>query len=88
MSDFMSMDDYKGMQKGLNESLKKAAKGSDSKILKETVSEIDREDDPDVKKRCSLLHRIFDEGIDMYECGDMTFEEMKEDMYKAFKEIE
>lgn len=83
-----SNDDYEKMQKGIKDTLQKAAKNSESKILKEHVDEMEREDDPDVEKKCRMVHMLVDEGLDMYECGDMEFGEMIADLCKALNAIE
>lgn len=45
---------------------------------------------PDKEKRmkCDLAYKIFHEGVEMYQEGELTFKEFTEDLYKTLKAIE
>lgn len=70
--------------KQLLKALQKVAKKAKSKVIKRAIKDTER---------CNLLgvsiaHRVFRESMDMFECGEMTWDECCEDMTKTFKEID
>ncbi len=60
---------------------------SSSKGFKSLDTDIKRDEDPDVETKCKLTRRVFNETIDMYEEGEMTYDEFCEDFYKSCKAI-
>lgn len=73
--------------KAISSKLQKVAKKSDSKILQSQAKGMEMEDNPETESRCRMVKMLVDEGLDMYECGEMEFEAMIEDLYKALKVI-
>lgn len=73
--------------KAISSQMKKAAKKSDSKILKSHAKGMEMEENPEVENRCKMVKMLVAEGLEMYECGEMEFEPMIEDLYKALKAI-
>lgn len=80
------LSDYDRQRKAVEDGLKKAAKGSDSKILKSEAREVTMRAELD--EHCSMVRRLMDEGLEMYRDGDFTFKEMVDDLYKALKAVE
>lgn len=77
-------DEYKARE----EAMKKMMSKVDTKIGKEVKSDFDKKEDKESKVKCDLAYRIFHEGMEMYEEGDMTFKEFIEDLNKTLKAIE
>ncbi len=84
----LTSKDFEKSKKEMDDTITKAAKGSDSKILKEKADEIKRECDPKIEKNCRIIHMLVDEALDEYEEGEMELGEVIEDLYKALKAIE
>lgn len=80
-------DDMEEMMNNVSSKIQKAAKKSDSEILKTKANEMMKKDDPEIMNKCRMVRMLVDEGLDMYECGDMEFKDMVEDLYKALKVI-
>jgi hypothetical protein len=59
-----------------------------SKIGTALAKETATENDKTVQVRRTLAHKVFCEGLDMYEEGEMTFKEFVEDLYKVLKAID
>jgi hypothetical protein len=59
-----------------------------SKIGTALAKETKTQSDKGVQVRCELAHKVFREGLDMYEEGEMTFKEFVEDLYKVLKAID
>lgn len=87
MYKMMKQEDMEKMMKEVSSKIQKAAKKSDSEILKMHAKEMEMEEDPQVEMKCKMVSMLVDEGLEMYECGEMKFEEMIEDLYKALKAI-
>lgn len=83
----ISMEDMDKQMKAISSKVQKVAKKSDSKILQSQAKEMSMDDNPETESRCKMVKMLVDEGLDMYECGDMSFDEMIEDLYKALKAI-
>ena len=79
------VDSFEKQQKAIKEKIKKAAKDSDSKILKAVAK--DKEDEPEMRKKMSLLHMLFREMTEQIEEGDMKMDAAVDDFAKAVKEI-
>ena len=71
-------DDYKKQQEAIKNKISEAAKNSDSEILKNKKKEENR-DSPEMNQNCEMARMILQEGIEMYQSGDMSFGEMVED---------
>ena len=82
-----SLDDMEKQMKAISSKVQKAAKKSDSKILKSHAKGMEMEENPEVENRCKMVKMLVNEGLEMYECGEMDFESMVEDLYKALKAI-
>ena len=79
-----NMDDYIKTQKKIDEKIKKSAKDSGSKILKN----LSRYSDKEVDEHCRILNRLFSETVDMYRDGDFKdMEELAEELAEAIKAI-
>jgi len=77
------MDDYKKQQQALAKKLEKMP----SKAAKKKAKQINKKYNKEAQAKCGLVRMVMDEGLDMYREGEMTFEEMIEDTYKAMKKI-
>ena len=42
-----------------------------------------KHDTEEMQQRSRILHQLVDEGMEMHKAGDMTFEEMTEDLHKS-----
>lgn len=80
-----SDEDWKKQEEAMKKSLKKAAVKSGSEILKKVSKK--EEENKEVRMKCRMARRVFDEGIEMFESGDMSFENMVEDLYESLKAI-
>lgn len=84
MKDIAGEDEYKARE----EAMKKIMAKVDTKIGKEVKSGLSKKDDKESKTKCDLAYRIFHEGMEMYEEGDMSFKEFVEDLNKTLLAIE
>jgi len=82
-----SLQEENDGMKQISSSIQKAAKKSTSEILKMKAKSIKRESDPETENKCKMVHMLVDEGLEMYESGDMEFKEMIDDLYEALKAI-
>ena len=80
-------EEYKKQKKALLEKLKKVQKESGSKIAESAVKEEEGYLDDKKKDICKLARMVFEEGLSMYEEGEMTFDEFVEDISKTLKVI-
>ncbi len=78
-----SESDYDKQQKALAKKLEKMP----SKAAKRKAKSIGKEYNKEAKEKGRLARMILDEGLDMFYEGEMTFDEMVEDTYKAMKKI-
>ena len=76
-------DEYKEYRKDMLKQLKTVEKEAGTKLSKRVVKSEDRSD----SKRCEIARMIFREGIEMYESGDMSWEDMVEDLSKTLLAI-
>lgn len=81
MTDTAWMKEEKEIHKKISEL------ASSSKGFKSLNTDITRDEDPDVETKCKLSRRVFSETLDMYEDGEMTYDEFCEDFYKSCKAI-
>lgn len=81
-----SDDDWKKREAEMKKKIQ-GLKGK-GKIGTELAKEAKQQGDGEVQMKCSLAHRVFDEGLDMYREGDMTFPEFIDDLAKTLKAIE
>ena len=77
-------DEYKAREAAMKKMMSKV----DTKIGKEVKSSFNKKEDKESKAKCDLAYRIFHEGMEMYEEGDMTFKEFVEDLNKTLLAIE
>jgi tRNA nucleotidyltransferase/poly(A) polymerase len=82
-----SLDDMKKKMDQVSSQVQKAAKKSSSKILKSQAQEMKMDDNPEVDIKCKMVHMLVEEGLEMYESGDMSYEEMVDDLYEALKAV-
>lgn len=87
MLEFSNNEEFKKKQEEINKALKIASKKTDSKLLDEVVKEQTLEADPDIQKKCSMAHMLFDEMLCQFEEGYMSFKDAVDDLYKALKQI-
>lgn len=87
LDEICSEGSYAERQKAIKSALASAAKKSGSKVLGQIVKEQKNRDDKEVSKRCEMSRMVFNESMDMYREGEMTFSEAVEDLYKALKQI-
>ena len=83
--EIMSNEDWMKEEKAIHAKIAELA--SSSKGFKSLNTDIERDDDNDVKTKCKLTRRVFQESLDMYEDGEFTYEEFCEDFYKSCKAI-
>ena len=79
-------DDYKKQQEAIKNKISEAAKKTDSEILKSKKKE-ENKDSPEMKQNCEMARMLLSEGLEMYQSGDMSFEEMVDDLHKAMMAI-
>lgn len=84
----VSEDQYEKRQKLIRKAISKAAKKSGTEILKESVKEMDVEAKEKTRAHCEMARMLFNEGLEMYEEGDMSFEDFVEDLHKTLKAIQ
>jgi predicted AlkP superfamily phosphohydrolase/phosphomutase len=77
-------EEYKEYRKDMLKQLKAVEKEAGTKLSKRVVKSEDRKD----SKRCDVARMMFREGIEMYECGDMSWEDMVDDLCKTLLAIE
>lgn len=82
-----SEEDYKKQQEAVKRGMLLATKSSSTKILQNAKKELDTESKKETQYYCSVSRMVFNEGIDMYEEGDMTFDEFVEDVSKSLKAL-
>ncbi len=85
--DNQSEEDYKKQQEAVKRGMSSAAKSSNTKILQNAKKELDTESKKETQYYCRVARMVFDEGIEMYEEGDMTFDEFVEDVSKSLKAL-
>jgi len=85
MNTVETMDDWEQIEKDTNARFQKFAKNTDSKVIKSIAKEVKPDKEKEVK--CRMAHKIFYESIEMFEEGDLTFNEFIEDLYKTLKQI-
>lgn len=86
MSDLvMKADDWMKEEEAIHKKIEELA--SKSKGFKSLSEDIERDDDNDVKTKCKLTRRVFGESLEMYEEGEMTYQEFIEDFKKSCEAI-
>lgn len=58
-----------------------------SKAFESLNKDIEYDEDPSVQTKCKLARRVFSESLDMYEDGDMSWDEFVEDLNKSLNAI-
>ena len=79
-------NDFQKRQEAIKKKLNSAAKDSGSAILKKQAKRENR-DRPEVQDNCRMVRMLVDEGIQMYESGDMDFPAFVEDLHKSLMAI-
>ena len=80
-----SVEDYEKQQEKINKEIEKNK--SKGQILASLAKEVKLDNDPDVARHCKMARLVFEEGLDMYEDGDMTWDEFLDDLQKCLKAI-
>lgn len=78
--------DYKKQQEAIKRKLSSAAKSSGSKILAAQAKKENR-DRPEIQEMVQMARMLFDEGMEMYRSGDMSFEDMSNDLHRSLMAI-
>ena len=79
--------DYKKSQEAIKKAFESAAKKEPTEILKKQAKKMKSEMSEEVKKKCEMTHMVVREGIEMYEKGEMTYDEFVDDLSKSLKAI-
>ena len=74
-------------RKAVKNKLQEMAKTSKSKVIKKEAKERSNEDNEQVQINIELVQTITREAINMYREGEMTFQEMKNDIKVAMDAI-
>lgn len=80
-------DEYKKRQEAIKKAIGEAAKKSPTQILKSQMKEMDTEAKKEVQMKCEMTRMVFHEGLEMYEDGDMTYQEFVSDLSKSLQAI-
>lgn len=80
-------DKHEAVQKAMRDMAKEGAKKG-GKALKAVSSQEDKRSDIKQAARCKLAYQVFNESLDMYKDGEMTFSEMIEDLSRSLKAID
>ena len=80
------MDEYEKKYKKQKADMAKRLAGVDTKIAKDVRKEL-KEPDEKCRENCELARRIFNEGIDLYQDGTLTFAEFVADLNKTLLAI-
>ncbi|MCR4278115.1 MAG: hypothetical protein NUV85_03855, partial [Candidatus Berkelbacteria bacterium] len=67
----------------IQKKLAEAAKESGSEILKKQT----KKPSPETHDNCQMVRMLVDEGLEMYESGDMSFPEFVDDLHKSLTAI-
>lgn len=79
------MDSYEKTQNEATKTLlKKAGKMPGNKILQQIKKEEDGDEREERQKNCSMLRQVFNEGMEEYEGGKMSFNSMIDDLVEVF----
>lgn len=76
-------EEFKKKHEAMRKSLDAISKASGSKAASAAASDYDESK----QAICAACHDIFDESMEMYEDGSLSFEEMTADLMKALKEV-
>jgi len=87
MDEVMSESKWEKQEKALAAEVQKIAKESKSKILTGIAKEKKMQYDEESKQKCELVRMVMREAMDMYQDGEMTFDEMKADIKTALDAI-
>ena len=83
----MLEDDYKKKEQEFAKAVTKAAKGTDSEILKKVVKKVNKNENPKQRQICRMVDMLFHEMLEMYESGDKTLSEAIDDFVGAAREL-
>lgn len=81
-----SPKEYKALEDAMHKKII-AIKGA-GKIAKESAKEMSRKEDKDARLKCKIATKLFYEGMDMYEGGQMTYGEFVEDLHKCLLAVD
>lgn len=80
-----SMSDYEEIANEAKKRFAKIAKKTDSEVIKSIATEIKPDREKEIK--CQMATKVFHESLEMFEEGEMTFEQFIEDLNKTLKFI-
>lgn len=78
-------DDYKKQEEAIKKKITSAGEGTE--ILKSKAKE-NKMDKPEVHQNCEVARMLLSEGLEMYESGEMSFDEFIEDLHKSLMAIQ
>ncbi len=79
-------NDYKKEQEIISKKIKAIDAKISSKIVDRKAEE-ERRNTPEIRRRVEMARMVFNEGIEMFQKGDMEFNEFIEDLFKVLKAI-
>ena len=79
-----STSDYDKQEEAIKKRLASAGEGTE--ILKSKAKE-NKMDKPEVHQNCEMTRMLLNEGLEMYESGEMSFDEFIEDLHKSLLAI-
>ncbi|MEK7091757.1 MAG: hypothetical protein AAB900_02090 [Patescibacteria group bacterium] len=85
MKDIESTSDYDKQEEAIKKRLDSAGEGTE--ILKSKAKE-NKMDKPEVHQNCEVARMLLSEGLEMYESGEMSFDEFIEDLHKSLLAIQ
>ena len=78
-----SQEAFKKRKETIENAIKGAATKSDSEILKSASKEMSMQTKEEVKHNSELARTLFNEGMDLYESGEMSFKEFIDDLHES-----
>ncbi len=76
--------EYEKRERIAKEEIKKLSEKHDSPVL----DSLARQDNDELKERCDIIRRIFNESLEMYESGSLDFEEFVSDLSETLEAYE
>jgi hypothetical protein len=87
ISEIAGPDEYKKRQESIKKAIGEAVKKSPTQILKSQMKGMDTEAKKETQMKCEMSRMVFNEGLDMFEKGDMTYAEFVDDLSRSLKAI-
>ena len=84
---FSSLDDYEKIEEKADKVLEYTAKSSENSLLKKVARKAVYEMSEDEQVHCRLAQRVFDEAMDMYRSGEITWKEFIKDISETLSAI-